>query len=69
MRRMGAMSLTGTLHLADWEVRTLSGGEFQRVLLAREIAFKPEFPSFSTNQFRGDYNGEIEMYELIPKNP
>ena len=60
-----AMSLTGTLHLADSEVRTLSGGEFQRVLLARAIAFKPELLVLDEPVQGVDYNGEIEMYELI----
>ena len=62
-----AMSLTGTLHLADSEVRTLSGGEFQRVLLARAIAFKPELLVLDEPVQGVDYNGEIEMYELIRK--
>ena len=32
------MTATGVAHLAGAEVRTLSGGEFQRVMLARAIA-------------------------------
>ena len=39
-----ALALTGTLHLVNSDVKTLSGGEFQRVLLARAIAFKPDLP-------------------------
>ncbi|MCB1427310.1 MAG: ATP-binding cassette domain-containing protein, partial [Notoacmeibacter sp.] len=35
-----AMDATGIAHLHKAEVRTLSGGEFQRVLLARAIARK-----------------------------
>ena len=62
-----AMSLTGTLHLADSEVRTLSGGEFQRVLLARAIAFKPELLVLDEPVQGVDYKGEIEMYKLIRK--
>ena len=60
-----AMSLTGTLHLANSEVRTLSGGEFQRVLLARAIAFKPDLLVLDEPVQGVDYKGEIEMYELI----
>ena len=60
-----AMSLTGTLHLADSEVRTLSGGEFQRVLLARAIAFKPELLVLDEPVQGVDFNGEISLYKLI----
>jgi zinc transport system ATP-binding protein len=62
-----AMNLTGTLHLANSEVRTLSGGEFQRVLLARAIAFKPELLVLDEPVQGVDFSGEIEMYELIKK--
>ena len=62
-----AMNLTGTLHLANAEVRTLSGGEFQRVLLARAIAFNPELLVLDEPVQGVDFNGEIEMYELIRK--
>ena len=66
-RREGqaAMSATETLHLADAEVRTLSGGEFQRVLLARAIACKPEFLVLDEPVQGVDFNGEIALYELI----
>ena len=37
-----AMQATGVVHLRHEEVRTLSGGEFQRVMLARAIARKPD---------------------------
>ena len=37
-----ALSLTGVLHLKDKNLGDLSGGEFQRVLLARAISKKPE---------------------------
>ena len=62
-----AMSLTGTLHLADSEVRTLSGGEFQRVLLARAIAFKPELLVLDEPVQGVDFAGEVALYGLIKK--
>jgi len=62
-----AMSLTGTLHLANSEVITLSGGEIQRVLLARAIAFKPQLLVLDEPVQGVDFKGEIEMYELIRK--
>ena len=62
-----AMSLTETLHLANEEVRNLSGGEVQRVLLARAIAFKPQLLVLDEPVQGVDFNGEIEMYDLIRK--
>lgn len=60
-----AMSATQTLHLAKAEVRTLSGGEFQRVLLARAIAFKPDLLVLDEPVQGVDFNGEIALYDLI----
>jgi len=60
-----AMSATDTLHLAKAEVRTLSGGEFQRVLLARAIACKPELLVLDEPVQGVDFNGEIALYDLI----
>ena len=37
-----ALSLTGVIHLKNKNLGDLSGGEFQRVLLARAISKKPE---------------------------
>lgn len=60
-----AMSATETLHLSKAEVRTLSGGEFQRVLLARAIACNPEFLVLDEPVQGVDFSGEIALYELI----
>lgn len=60
-----AMDQTGVLHLADAQVRTLSGGEFQRVLLARAIVRKPDLLVLDEPVQGVDFNGEIAMYELI----
>ena len=38
-----ALALTGVIHLKNKSLGNLSGGEFQRVLLARAISKKPEF--------------------------
>jgi len=60
-----AMAATETTHLARAEVRTLSGGEFQRVLLARAIACKPELLVLDEPVQGVDFNGEIALYDLI----
>ena len=60
-----AMKSTGVGHLADAEVRTLSGGEFQRVLLARAIARKPELLVLDEPVQGVDFTGEIALYDLI----
>ena len=60
-----AMAATETSHLASNEVRTLSGGEFQRVLLARAIARKPELLVLDEPVQGVDFKGEIALYELI----
>ena len=60
-----ALSLTGAIHLAKSDVRTLSGGEFQRVLMARAIARKPELIVLDEPVQGVDFNGEKEIYELI----
>ncbi len=60
-----AMASTNTLHLQKSEVRSLSGGEFQRVLLARAIARKPDLLVLDEPVQGVDFNGEIALYELI----
>ena len=60
-----AMSATGVEHLRHEEIRTLSGGEFQRVLLARAIARKPDILVLDEPVQGVDFSGEIELYELI----
>lgn len=62
-----AMAATGVGHLGDAEVRTLSGGEFQRVMLARAIAGKPDLLVLDEPVQGVDFAGEIAIYELIAK--
>ena len=62
-----AMEATGVSHLANHEVRTLSGGEFQRVLLARAMARKPELLVLDEPVQGVDFSGEIALYDLIKK--
>ena len=62
-----ALSLTGVLHLKDKNLGDLSGGEFQRVLLARAISKKPELLVLDEPVQGVDFTGEIALYELIKK--
>jgi zinc transport system ATP-binding protein len=60
-----ALSRTGVEHLLKAEVRHLSGGEMQRVLLARAIARKPDLLVLDEPVQGVDYSGEIAIYDLI----
>ncbi len=62
-----ALSLTGVSHLKDKNLGNLSGGEFQRVLLARAISKKPELLVLDEPVQGVDFTGEIALYELIKK--
>ena len=60
-----ALAMTGTSHLINSGVDTLSGGEFQRVLLSRAIAKKPELLVLDEPVQGVDSSGEEAMYNLI----
>ena len=60
-----ALSATEILHLADAQMSNLSGGEFQRVLLARAILRSPNFLVLDEPVQGVDFNGEIALYGLI----
>ncbi len=60
-----AMASTGVRHLAGAEVRNLSGGEFQRVMLARAIARKPDLLVLDEPVQGVDFSGEVSLYDLI----
>ena len=60
-----ALNLAGVEHLKSRNLRDLSGGEFQRVLLARAIAKKPELLVLDEPVQGVDYSGEVALYSLI----
>ena len=62
---VAALEATGIPHLADAEVRHLSGGEFQRALLARAIARRPDLLVLDEPVQGVDFAGEAALYELI----
>jgi zinc transport system ATP-binding protein len=59
-----ALHSTGIAHLARAEVQHLSGGEFQRALLARAIARKPDLLVLDEPVQGVDFSGEIALYDL-----
>lgn len=60
-----ALTEVGVADLADAPVQTLSGGEFQRALLARAILRRPNLLVLDEPVQGVDFAGEIAMYELI----
>ena len=62
-----ALNLTGVDHLKNKSLSNLSGGEFQRVLIARAIAKKPDLLVLDEPVQGVDFKGEIALYELIKK--
>ena len=60
-----ALERVGAGGLAQAEIKHLSGGEFQRVLLARAIIAEPDLLVLDEPVQGVDYSGEIALYELI----
>ena len=56
---------TSVEHLKQSQIRNLSGGELQRVLLARAIARKPDLLVLDEPVQGVDFAGEISLYDLI----
>ena len=59
------IKLTGVEHLKNNNLSNLSGGEFQRVLIARAIAKNPDLLVLDEPVQGVDFKGEISLYELI----
>ncbi len=62
---IAALGETGTAHLANAAVQDLSGGEFQRVMLARAFARKPDLLVLDEPVQGVDFTGEEALYRLI----
>lgn len=60
-----ALDAVGIARLAGAQVQTLSGGEFQRALLARAMISKPDVLVLDEPVQGVDFAGEIALYELI----
>jgi zinc transport system ATP-binding protein len=62
---LAALEETGVAHLAAADAATLSGGEFQRVLLARALLAKPDILVLDEPVQGVDFAGEVALYEKI----
>jgi zinc transport system ATP-binding protein len=60
-----ALTRTGVGHLLDASVHHLSGGEKQRLLLARALARKPDLLVLDEPAQGVDINGQAALYDLI----
>ena len=60
-----SLNMTGVDKLLYNQINSLSGGEFQRVLIARAIAKKPDLLVLDEPVQGVDFNGEIALYNLI----
>lgn len=62
-----ALDWVGLKHMAKNHVGSLSGGETQKVLLARAIVSKPELLVLDEPDTYVDYASEGEMYDLLKR--
>jgi zinc transport system ATP-binding protein len=62
---MSALKAVGVAHLANAEVQHLSGGEFQRALLARAMIRRPDLLVLDEPVQGVDFSGEVALYDLI----
>ena len=60
-----SLTMTGVDKLLNNQINSLSGGEYQRVLIARAIAKKPDILVLDEPVQGVDFNGEIALYNLI----
>ncbi|HDZ39224.1 MAG TPA: zinc ABC transporter ATP-binding protein ZnuC [Marinobacter sp.] len=60
-----ALARTGVSHLISTSVHHLSGGEQQRLLLARALARKPDLLVLDEPAQGVDINGQATLYDLI----
>ncbi|HKK56523.1 zinc ABC transporter ATP-binding protein ZnuC [Marinobacter sp.] len=60
-----SLGKTGVEHLIDASVHHLSGGEKQRLLLARALARKPDLLVLDEPAQGVDINGQAALYDLI----
>lgn len=60
-----ALALVGISHLRKAQVQALSGGEFQRALIARALIGRPDLLVLDEPVQGVDFSGEVAIYDLI----
>ncbi|USD64539.1 zinc ABC transporter ATP-binding protein ZnuC [Vibrio sp. SCSIO 43136] len=63
--REEALRLVGASHLSEHNMHRLSGGETQRILIARALLRRPDLLVLDEPAQGVDVQGQIDLYELI----
>ncbi|MEK9678919.1 MAG: metal ABC transporter ATP-binding protein [Rhodospirillaceae bacterium] len=66
-QRQAVFEETGVAHIVDSSIHDVSGGEFQRALLARALLRDPDLLVLDEPAQAVDISGQAELYRLIEK--